>query len=90
MDFQIRNGKLLRYTGQCEQVVVPDGIDTIDAGAFEGCKSLESIEIPSGVTEIKRLTFENRTSLETVVISSTVSWIGKNAFAGTAFEATLP
>lgn len=47
-DFIINNGVLEKYTGEGGDVVIPDGVTTIENGAFEWCTSLTSITISEG------------------------------------------
>lgn len=61
-------------------VVIPDGVETIDFTAFKDCEKLESVVIPDSVTVINNAAFEKCTSLKSVVIGSGVTKIPKYAF----------
>ena len=47
-------------------VVVPEGVLTIAASAFEGCKALKTISLPASLTEISYNAFRNCAALTTV------------------------
>ena len=54
---QRMDGKLKQILMHCERdakgkVIIPNGVNRIEAGAFEGCKDVTSIQIPESVTEI--------------------------------------
>ena len=51
--FKIQNGVLVEYKNKsaCE-VVIPDTVTEIGAGAFAGCTALSSVTIPSSVKKI--------------------------------------
>ena len=66
----------------CKDTVIPDNIKNIGAGAFIGCKSLESVVIPDGVTSIGGSAFKGCTSLASVIIPDSVTSIGGSAFKG--------
>lgn len=64
-----------------ETVTLPNGITSIDEGAFSFC-ALTSIDIPDGVVSIGREAF-CACFLESINIPSSVRTIHENAFAGT-------
>ena len=63
----------------CNNSVIPDGVKTIGAGAFSGCKDLTSISIPNSVTTIEQSAFSG-CGLTSVTIPNSVNSIGKYAF----------
>lgn len=65
-----------------ETIDIPDTIEEIDAGTFDGCHNLTEVTIPSGVKKIKDATFQNCFRLKTVEIPDGVNFIGNYAFAG--------
>ena len=73
---------------QCElrrnivKVTLPDSINVISGGAFEGCRSLIYMNIPDGVSELGDNAFRGCKSLISVNIPSRVTKIGANAFWG--------
>ena len=70
------------YTGNGEDVVIPDGVKEIDDGAFDvdGGRSLVSVVIPDGVTRIGDSAFSGCRNLTDVKIPGSVKNIGSNAF----------
>lgn len=54
-----------------ESIEIPDGITTVGAGAFYGCKNVKTVKIPESVTKIEASAFEGCTSIESVTFSST-------------------
>ena len=70
------NGKLV------EDIVIPDGVTSINNYAFWCCDSLTSITIPDSVTSIGVCAFEGCTSLTSVTIPNSVTSIGIGAFCG--------
>ena len=59
-------------------VVIGDGVQIIEKGAFQGCKSLTTVKI-YGVTSIEEEAFTQCKMLKTVIIED-VNEIGKGAF----------
>lgn len=65
---------------EVKDLVIPEGISTINDYAFYGCEGLTSVTFPQGVTSIGNNAFEGCTSLTSVTIPQSVTSIGRNAF----------
>lgn len=63
-------------------VIIPDSVKIINAGAFEDSPSLVNIEIPNSVKFIESKTFLGCSSLDNIVIPESVIEIGECAFGG--------
>ena len=64
-------------------LVLPDGIDIINARCFIGCQSIVSVVIPSSVLSIEEGAFCNCTNLINVTIGENVNTIKSDAFGAT-------
>lgn len=72
------------FDSHITHVTIPESVNYIWEGAFQGCEKLTSVTIPDGVTEIGDYAFEGCTSLRSVVIPKSVKKIDDHAFeAGT-------
>lgn len=73
---------LIQYAlGKTEKsYIVPNGVTSIGAGAFEYCEHLTSIEIPNSVTSIGAGTFEHCENLTSIKIPNGIKNIGDYAF----------
>ena len=68
---------------KCTEVVIPDGVTSIEVRAFSGCNNLTSISIPESVTRIKIYAFKNCTNLDVVIDNSEKNVkVGTEAFEG--------
>jgi len=65
---------------ELKEVVLNEGLVTIDYGAFDKCTSLTSITLPSTVTEIGHKAFNECSSLKEVVLNEGLKEIGELAF----------
>ena len=81
-DFVIRKGILSKYTGNEDNVIIPDSVTEIKGLAFLGCRNIKSITIPNSVAKIGERAFCNCESLISVTIPESVTNIGWNAFGG--------
>ena len=59
---------------------VPDGVRTIQKGAFSGCANLMRIALPASLTTICQTAFSDCTGLLRIVIPDSVGVISLNAF----------
>ena len=86
--YMSRNGLLLSKDGRAlmrgvnGDIIIPEGVTSIEECAFLGCASLSSVTIPSSVTSIKRGAFWGCSGLKSVTIPSSVTSIGQEAFNG--------
>lgn len=69
---------------EIKDLVIPNDVTSIAAGAFYGCFGLTSATIPEGVTEIGESAFADCRKLSSVSIPSSVKSIGKYAFDSNA------
>ena len=63
-----------------KNVIIPNGIVSIEDNAFSNCWFLESITIPDSVTSIGNRAFSSCKSLESITIPDSVISIGERAF----------
>ncbi len=81
-EMKIVEGKLIRYTGNSEDVVIPSGIVRIGDRAFANCNSIRRIELPESVQELGECAFLGCQALAEVIIKGELSYLGDNAFEG--------
>ena len=71
--------QFLGYT-KIEEIILPDSLTSIGAGAFYNCRNLKEITIPFGVKSIGAETFCDCSSLQNVKMLSDVVSVGDYAF----------
>ena len=64
---------------QVEEIILPEGLEYIEYGAFAGRKFLKKIIIPDGVKEIPPFVFSNCSGLETIYIPASIEKISLDA-----------
>lgn len=64
------------------EVVIPEGIEKIEAEAFKDNKLVRKVIMPNTVTEIGDNAFSGCTNLEEIEFSENLKTIGENAFLG--------
>ena len=69
--WEISGDKLIKYKGNDENVVIPDGIRIIETNAFAKCK-LKNLTIPPSVEIINSFAFSG--SIESIHISDWAAW----------------
>ncbi len=53
----------------CKTSIIPDGVKSIESGAFNGCTGLTNVVIPASVTEISWQSFYGCTGLTSITVS---------------------
>lgn len=66
---------------EVKELVIPDGVKTINNRAFISCQGLRTVTIPKSVTNINYRAFYNCDNLNTVNIEGNGTDIASNAFA---------
>lgn len=59
---------------------IPDGVTTIDFGAFYQCSGLTNVILPDGLTRIENTAFQDCTNLEDIQFPDSLVFIDHNAF----------
>ena len=77
---------LIKYEGQDEHVVIPEGVVCLWPGAFSHNPHIKSVVIPDSVETIDDYAFYFCPELEEVRFGSNVKYIGKWAFCTMGYE----
>lgn len=80
-EFKIKDGKLVKYSGNEEVVVIPEGVKVIGDQSFDGL-NIRKVVMPDTVTKIEGKPFYGGMSVEEIVFSKNLSSIASYAFAG--------
>lgn len=82
MSYGSKNKKIYLNGTEIKDLVIPNGVTSIDSQAFYCCTNLTSVVIPDSVTSIGQSAFHGCTSLVSVTIGNSVTSIGQCAFDG--------
>lgn len=63
------------------EIILPNTLKTLGAGAFLGCEGITEIIIPEGITEIKDFTFAYCSNLAEVTLPESITVLGQYAFS---------
>ena len=74
--------KLYLNDSLASEIVIPEGVTTINSYAFKGCTSITNVTIPNSVKTIEADAFADCNGIRTVVFGSGIQTIGSNAFNG--------
>lgn len=87
IDFEGSSSNPLQYAHhlylngeEIKEMVIPDGVTSIDNHAFYNCSSLESVTIPESVTSIGEYAFRSCSKLTSIKIPKNVTSFGSYAF----------
>ena len=75
------NNKVYKYIGTAVEVIVPEGVVSIEVSAFLECASIKKIVLPSTLEYIGSFAFQRCSELLEINIPETVKTISGNAFA---------
>ena len=80
--FVISDNKLISAKGVTGDVVVPQGIESIENNAFSGCSGITSLVLPGSLVRIERNAFLGCSGLHVLNIPESVKVIEDDAFLG--------
>lgn len=72
-----------------KSVRLPDSLNNIQRGAFEGCKMLEKVDFGKGLTDIGIEAFRGCENLKSVVLPPQIKLIKQNAFMNSGLESIV-
>ena len=85
-DFEIKDGVLVKYTGDGVDAVIPRSVTAIDGKAFTYDNAvrarLQSVTIPGSVKAVPAGTFDGCMFLRSVTFENGVQTVGEEAFSG--------
>lgn len=70
------------YYSEITEIVIPEGVTSIEISAFDKCSNLEKITLPESLVSIGNAAFKDCKSLREVFIPKNVNALGINPFNG--------
>lgn len=90
-DFVIEKGVLRSYTGNDEDIVIPNSVKGISGHAFYNSKRIKTVTIPGNVKSIEYGAFYGCSNLASVTLCSGIKKIDQSAFFGCPIKTvTIP
>ena len=80
--FLIINKTLEKYTGNESNVVIPDGVTSINDSVFLGHEEIHTLKLPEGISSIGDNVFRCCKNLKDFILPSSLKHIGREAFYG--------
>ena len=71
----IQKGAFGDFLEDIKEIIIPEGITSIDENAFEGCTNLTTVILPGSLKHIGRNAFVDCKSLKTTVLPESISAI---------------
>ena len=75
------DNSLITFAGNSQELIIPEGVETIKTNCFRANKKLKSIIIPDSVTNLGDSAFMNCSNLNTCVLSNNLTEILKDTFS---------
>lgn len=85
----VGDGILLAYSGNNQEVVIPEGVRTISSGCFEGNSLINKVSLPDSVTIIDSDAFRDCSNLSYVNGGNNLEEIRDRAFMGCPVKSFL-
>lgn len=73
----------------CNKTVIPDGITSIESGAFSNCKGLKSLSVPESVTSIGENAFNGCSGLTSIILPDGLTSISRYTFYDCGFSSII-
>ncbi len=81
-EFVIINGQLLKYNGNSEDIIIPEGIEHISEQVFSENEQIKTVSCPSTLETIWTYSFADCTNLQKVILNDNLKIISLCAFEG--------
>ncbi len=90
-DYVVMNGRLIGYTGEGGDIVIPEEVDKIYSYVFSGDDRITSVTFSryNLMSEIDVNTFANCANLESIILSENIDVVDRDAFTGTAWASSI-
>lgn len=75
MEYEIKNGCLLKYNGEGPDVVIPEGVTKISINAFLGFKNCNRLTLPTSLKFIESGAFGSSSRFLNVHVASLEAWM---------------